>query len=113
VAVDVRDQLGEVEKPWYASADEATHATSDYLKGEVVEGWERREDVISRVARLKSDFGATESLVLVSHGVLLTLWLDQEIGLHDPFSFWSDLRMPDAWELDIDEKSLERLIWGS
>jgi len=109
VAANVRDQLGEVKKPWYASADEATEATANYLRGNVVTGWEPREDVISRIAQLKSDFGVLESLVLVSHGVFLTTWLDQEIGLHDPFSFWFDLRMPDAWEFDFDEKSLKRL----
>ena len=52
VVVDVRDQLSEVEKPWYASADEHTNAVAKYLNGEVVEGWERREDVISRIAQL-------------------------------------------------------------
>jgi broad specificity phosphatase PhoE len=109
VVANGRDQLSEVVKPWYASADEATNATTKYLQGEVVEGWERREDVIRRIAQLKSDFGAWESLVLVTHGVFLTTWLDQEIGLEEPFSFWSDLRMPDAWELDFDEKSLKRL----
>jgi broad specificity phosphatase PhoE len=110
VVANVRDQLSEVSKQWYASADEVTNATTKYLKGEVVEGWEPREDVISRIAQLKSDFGAPESLVLVSHGVFFTTWLDQEIGLDDPFSFWSDLRMPDAWEVDFDEKSLKRLV---
>jgi broad specificity phosphatase PhoE len=109
VVADVRHQLSEVSKPWYASADEVTDATAKYLKGEVVDGWERRKDVISRIDQLKSDFGASESLVLVSHGVLLSTWLDHEIGLDDPFSFWSDLRLPDAWEFDTDEKSLKRL----
>ncbi|MFZ0248451.1 MAG: phosphoglycerate mutase family protein [Acidimicrobiales bacterium] len=104
-----RVQLCEVKKPWYASADEVTDATHKYLKGEVVRGWERREDVIGRIAQLKSDFGAWETLVLVSHGVFLTIWVDQEIRLDDPFSFWTDLRMPDAWELDFDKRSLARV----
>jgi broad specificity phosphatase PhoE len=110
VVANVRDQLREVKKPWYASADEVTKATASYLRGEVVEGWERREDVISRISQLKSDFGASEKLVLVSHGVFLTTWCDEEIGLDDPFSFWFDLRMPDAWELDFAEKSLKRIL---
>jgi broad specificity phosphatase PhoE len=110
VLAEVRDQLGEVTKPWYASAEEVTNATAKYLKGEAVGGWEARKDVHSRIAQLKSVFGDMEGLVLVSHGVFLTTWLDQEIGLDDPFSFWSDMGMPDAWEFDFDEKSLERLI---
>ena len=107
VVADVRDELSEVKKPWYASADEHTNAVSEYLKGEVVEGWERREDLFSRIAQLKSD---TESLVLVSHGLLLTTWLDHELGLNDPLSFWSNLRMPDAWVADFGDKSLERIV---
>jgi broad specificity phosphatase PhoE len=111
VVVGVRDQLSEVKKPWYASADEHTNAVAKYLKGEVVEGWERHEDLFSRIAQLmKSDFRSSESLVLVSHGLLLTTWLDHEIGLNDPLSFWSNLRMPDAWVADFEDRSLERIV---
>ena len=106
---EIRDQLSEVKKPWYASDNEHTSAVAKYLKGETVEGWERREDVISRIALLKSDFGSSKRLVFVSHGLLLTTWIDHEIGLSDPFSFWSDLRMPDAWVIDFEDKSLERI----
>ncbi len=110
VVAGVRDQLSEVKKPWYASADEHTNAVSKYLKGEVVEGWERHEDLFSRIAQLKSEFGSSDNLVLVSHGLLLTTWLDHEIGLNDPLSFWSNLRMPDAWVADFEDKSLERIV---
>jgi hypothetical protein len=40
--------------------------------------------------------------------VLLTTWLDNQAGLEDPLWFWTNLRRPDAWELDLDGKSLER-----
>ena len=110
VVAGVRDQLSEVKKPWYASANEHTNAVAKYLKGEVVEGWDRREDVISRIGQLKSHFGSSESLVLVSHGLLLTTWLDHQIGLNDPLSFWSNLRMPDAWVADFGARSLKRIV---
>jgi broad specificity phosphatase PhoE len=110
VVAGVRDQLSEVKKPWYASADEHMSVVPKYLRGEGIEGWERREDVIIRIAQLKSDFGSSESFVLVSHGLLLTTWLDHEIGLNDPLSFWSNLRMPDAWMADFEDKSLERIV---
>ena len=48
--------------------------------------------------------------MVVSHGVLLTTWLAQHGGARRPVSFWSDLRTPDAWELDLEEKSLERIV---
>ena len=109
VVIGVRDQLIEVRKPWYTSADQHSNAVANYLRGGVVEGWECRQDVMERITQLKADVRSVERLVLVTHGVLLTTWLDHEIGLHDPFSFWSNLRMPDAWEFDLEEKSLERI----
>jgi broad specificity phosphatase PhoE len=105
----VRDQHSEVKKPWYASDDEHASEVANYLKDDVIEGWERREDVVARIARLKSGFGCLENLALVSHGLLITTWLDDEIGLDDPLWFWSNLRMPDAWELDVDDKALQRI----
>ena len=66
--------------------------------------------MISRIAQLKSDFESSESLVLVSHGLLLTTWLDHEIGLNDALSFWSNLRMPDAWVADFEDRSVERIV---
>lgn len=110
VEAGVRDQLSEVKKPWYASADEHANALANYLTGEVIEGWERRDDVITRIAQLKLDFRSLESVVLVSHGVLLTTWFDHELGLDDPVSFWSDLRMPDAWEFNPGKQSLVRIL---
>ncbi len=104
-AAGVRAQLSEVKKPWYASADEHANAVEKYLSGEAVEHWESRDAVVRRITQLKSDFGSLESLALVSHGLLITTWLHSEIGLDDPFSFWSDLRMPDAWEVRVDQKS--------
>ena len=106
----VRDQLSEVKKPWYASADEHANAVAKYFRGEMVKGWEHREAVNTRIVQLKLGFGTSESIVLVSHGLFLTTWLDHEIGLDDPFSFWSNLRMPDVWNLDLEEKSFERFV---
>ena len=110
VVAGIRNQLSEVRKPWYASGDEHANAVADYLKGEVLAGWERREDVISRVAQLKSEFGSSDRLVLVSHGLLLTTWLAHESGLNDPLSFWSDLRMPDVGDFDLEDTSLGRVL---
>ena len=110
VVAGIRDQLSEVTKPWYSSGEEQANAAAAYLQGEVLAGWERREEVISRMAQLKSDFGSSQSIVLVSHGLLLTTWIDHERGLDDPFSFWSDLTMPDAWELNLADKSFDRVL---
>ena len=109
VAAEVRSQLSEVRKPWYASSDTHADAVVNYLRGRVVAGWEHREAVIARIAQLKSGFASSGSIVLVSHGLFITTWLDLEIGLDDPFSFWTNMGMPDAWELDLDEQSFDRI----
>ncbi len=110
--VRVRPELAEVTKPWYPTSGELADAVASYLRGDIVEGWEPRADVIARLARLtpvEADLRASERAVVVSHGVLITTWLDHAIGLEDPYSFWSNLRTPDAWELDLGEESLRRI----
>lgn len=109
IPIRVRDQLQEVRRVWYATSDELAEAAQGYLRGNDAEGWECHESVISRIAQLNAHLPLTERLALVTHGVLLTTWLDHEIGLEDPASFCSNLRMPDAWEVDLQEKSLKRL----
>ncbi len=109
MAAEMRIQLSEVNKPWYASSDEHANAVMRYLKGQAVAGWEHHEAVVSRIIQLKADFGSFDNLVLVSHGLFITTLLDHEIGLNDPFSFWSSLRMPDAWELNLDLMSVDRI----
>jgi broad specificity phosphatase PhoE len=106
----VRDELGEVGKPWYTTTDELRQAVARYVGGDAVEGWERHEDVAARLHLLAADITSAERLVVVSHGVLLTTWLSQFGVLDDPFAFWADLRTPDAWELDLEEKSLGRIV---
>lgn len=109
-AIQVREQLTEVKKPRYVTADEQADAVAGYLKGEPVRGWERRDEVVSRLAVLETDFTSLEGdLIVVSHGVLLTTWLDHHRGLADPHGFWSNLRMPDVWVVDCEESSLERI----
>ena len=109
-AIEVREQLAEVKKQRYATADEHADAVAGYLKGEPVRGWERRDDVVSRLAELETGIASLEDdLIVVSHGVLLTTWLDHDRGLADPYWFWSNLRMPDAWVVDCEDSSLERI----
>ncbi len=109
VVAATRDELSEVKRPWYAEADEHVNALAGYLRGDAVEGWEPQGDVIARISRLTPDFRSSEHPVLVSHGVLLTIWLRHQVRLDDPVSFWSNLRMPDAWEFDFQSKSIKRI----
>ena len=56
IATHVREQLSEVQRAWYANPDELAACVASYLRGEMVEGWERRDDVIARLASLEADF---------------------------------------------------------
>jgi broad specificity phosphatase PhoE len=109
MVIDLRAQLREVTKPWYPAADVHAAAAAGYLRGEPVEGWEDRLEVLARMAEVKREAESVGRLVVVSHALVMTTWLDHLIGLDDPVSFWSGLEMPDAWELDLDENSLARV----
>jgi hypothetical protein len=64
VAAEVRSQLSEVKKQWYASGDKHAKAVVKYSRGDVVAGWEHREAVIARIAQLKLGLGSFDSIVL-------------------------------------------------
>lgn len=105
----VREQLREVDRPRYADPDDLANALKAYLEGKATDGWERREEALARLALLEADAAGLRCLVVVSHGLLITTWLQHHLDLDDPFSFWSGLRTPDAWEFDPEERSLRRL----
>jgi broad specificity phosphatase PhoE len=105
----VRRELVEVTKPWYRTPEQHAAAAAGYLGGESLHGWESRVDVSRRLGVMEAELEGVERTAFVSHGMLLTLWVDHVIGLEDPFAFWSGLRHPDAWELDLDARSLERI----
>ena len=107
----VREELGEVDEAVVRHDRRAAGRPSPVT-------WVARPSKAGSVVRtcspdsivLQADINPGERLVVVSHGVLLTTWLDHVGVLNDPFAFWSDLRTPDAWELDLEEKSLERIV---
>lgn len=92
------DEFREVTRPFYDDADELTRAVAAWFAGTVVPGWETFADAVGRF-----DHGlgwhAPEGLVVVTHGTVMTAWLQARGLLDDAFAFWRDLRMPDAWTL--------------
>jgi broad specificity phosphatase PhoE len=48
-------------------------------------------------------------LVIATHGMALTLWLTEAIGLSDPAAFWTDLRLPDAFAVDLAARTITRV----
>ncbi len=54
--------------------------------------------------RFQARIGAyrgVEDLVVVTHGIVMSAWLTTVAELRDPLLFWSDPRMPDAWQVDL------------
>jgi hypothetical protein len=40
-------------------------------------------------------------LVVVTHGTVMAAWLQLSGLVENGFAFWSELRQPDAWEVDL------------
>jgi broad specificity phosphatase PhoE len=98
VAVTTSPAFCEVERPWYNGESELRHYVADWFSGTPVKGWESRGDAIARFARGIEEFDP-DGLVIVTHGTVMTAWLSSIGAVDDALAFWSDLRMPDAWEL--------------
>ncbi len=97
-------RLREARRPWIGTGYRAL--AHRYLRGEEHEGWERHADVEDRMARAvgdASEAAAGGAVVVVTHGLALSLHLGQRLGAQfDRESFWSRLAFPDAWVLDAD-----------
>jgi broad specificity phosphatase PhoE len=83
-----------------------------YVGGVEHPGWEPRGDVVSRFDAGLRDWQATAGdrpLVIASHGMAMTLWLTATVGLDDPIAFWGDLRLPDAFQIDLAGRTVQRI----
>lgn len=78
-----------------------------YLTGVPVAGWESLDDAAARFGSAIADLG--ESSIVVSHGTIMSAWLSEQIDDLDAVSFWDELQMPDAWLVDLDNRTLHRI----
>jgi broad specificity phosphatase PhoE len=106
VVVDAR--LREVSRPWVPN-DYQELATT-WLTGRRLEGWESQESVLQRMSEAIDDILApVDSVALVvSHGLAMATFVASLIGV-EPVTFWTDLRLPDAWWVDLETGRLDRL----
>jgi broad specificity phosphatase PhoE len=85
----------------------------DYVAGADHPGWEPRGCVVERFAAAVGDHLSAaddRDLVIATHGMAMTLWLSSAIGLSDPAGFWSGLRFPDAYRVELGEGTLARVF---
>lgn len=74
-----------------------------YVLGALPPGWEPHERVAARVSSAVAqaqERARARPVVLVGHGLSLTVWLTSLGKLDDAGAFWSGLAFPDAWRAD-------------
>jgi broad specificity phosphatase PhoE len=101
VRVDAR--IGEAHRPdrWH---DDYRARGFRYVAGQTYVGWEPHETVVRRFdAGVRAALGvrADAPLVIVSHGLALTLWLQSVGAVSDVGAFWQDLTFPDAFRVSV------------
>jgi len=107
VHMDAR--FAEVDRPPVWDRDYREVAAA-YLAGTREAGWEKPESVAKRFAAgIESALAATNGdILVVNHGLAMTLWLNTAVKLENPVSWWQSLTFPDAWRLDLEAQALAR-----
>lgn len=100
-------RLCEVGRPWYD--DEATFraGVERFLTGNADSGWESADHAADRFGSAIDDLGGTG--IVVAHGTIISLWLARTITDLDPVTFWTALALPDAFLVDVSERSVLRI----
>lgn len=101
------DRLREIDRPWYAVEQSFQDAVRHYLTGAPVAGWESLDDAAARFSSAIADLGDTH--IVVSHGTIMSAWLSQQIHDLDAVSVWDELQMPDAWFVDLNNRTVHRI----
>jgi broad specificity phosphatase PhoE len=82
-----------------------------YVGGRDHDDWEPRVEVAARFDAAISehrDFASAAPLVVATHGMAMTVWLDDRIGLANSVDFWAELRLPDVIVVDLENASWRR-----
>ncbi|MBI2913374.1 MAG: histidine phosphatase family protein [Chloroflexi bacterium] len=108
--VRIEPDLREVEgRPWLGSRADYQELVSRYLRGEEVAGWERRAAAQERmVAAVEHLTDAGRDVLVVSHGLVLVLYLSWLLGL-DPgilIPMWRAMRFPDLCVVDREGRAV-------
>jgi broad specificity phosphatase PhoE len=99
VTIDNRFREVERDEPCEGDFRARRHA---YLTGTHHPGWEPHAEVIARFdtgIRFWQPRAGDQPLVVATHGMAMTLWLTT-LSPDNPGEFWSDLRLPDVFEVN-------------
>jgi broad specificity phosphatase PhoE len=122
--VRIDERFGEVLRPGVWDRDYRGMA-SGYLAGARFDGWEEatavRERFAAGIAAAAPAGGGTGDIVVVDHGLALTLFLAAKGPViersgnrmrFEPVPFWSALTFPDAWRFDPGSNAVTRIFEG-
>lgn len=104
-SVDAR--FGEISHPWIELG--RAEKVLAYLDGEDHEGWEPANVATARFAGALEALGRTATPLVVTHGIVMSLFVATISADIDAAAFWRELTMPDAWLLDLESGRRERL----
>jgi broad specificity phosphatase PhoE len=82
-----------------------------YVSGEAVPDWEPQPSVARRFAAAVAGAvlaAGPRDIVLASHGMAMTVWLTEAVGLPDPGEFWAGLRFPDLLRVEPEARAVTR-----
>jgi len=107
--VTVARGFREVTKPWFDDPEDLARATHRYLSGEPLDGWEPQAAALERFGAGLEQPAHAERLVVVTHGTVMTAWMASVMAIGPAGPFWSQLRMPDAYAIDVSAGRFERI----
>jgi broad specificity phosphatase PhoE len=107
--LSIEPRLCEVERPW--TEDDYRELAHHYLRGEAVEGWEERSAASKRIDGAVRDVVAAHGAAdvgIVSHGLVLSLYLAGVLGLDGPATvdLWEGIDFADYAILDPSARRL-------
>lgn len=108
----VDPRFGEVDRPQVWDRD-FREVVAGYLRGVAEPGWETIDAVVARFGAAVESASAPSRgpTVIATHGTAMTLWVGSQFAI-DRVAWWEQLTLPDAWAVDLEAKTLERLWLG-
>jgi broad specificity phosphatase PhoE len=114
LSVDRDARFAEVDQGSRWIEDDYRGVAARYLGGFDEPDWEPRERVAARFAAGIANActrGKGLDTVVVNHGLALSLWLASVLDI-DLVAFWRGLTFPDAWAVDVQMGTIERVFLG-
>lgn len=112
LAISIERDLREIDGRAWVGEGYRAHVRR-YLEDEAVDGWEARvtarERLRSSIDKIVAESGE-QAIGVVSHGLILTLYVSDVLGLDAAASFdlWSSMQFPDVCVIDHATRAVER-----